>query len=287
MRGNMKLEIKDFLKLAAKAWANATLNIQKFANAYVEAVGKFGDDAIEKFKVAYPMFGDREWRRLGLIGNGQLLPQFFFKSDFFVGKLLNLNGSMRFQKALVGASNDGKLRVDRGNGPENVTLADLTKKEEKALVLLLSEENEKLSPAELREKFRTLVAKINKSNTRHKAAWEIRSDANRRWVVRFNRACNMSLSDMKKATSGLKHWSGVGTPARPSDEILKEMVDAIVELEALRDEEWDFEERNGHRDSWSDETCDEHEQLLDDIHNARVKVRDLAREATGNMELEV
>lgn len=276
-----------YLEIAAKAWANATLNIQKFANAYIEAVGKFGDDAIEKFKSAYPMFGDREWRRLGLIGNGQLLPQFFFKSDFFVGKLLNLNGSMRFQKALVGASNDGKLRVDRGNGPENVTLADLTKKEEKALVLLLSEENEKLSPAELRDKFRTLVAKINKSNTRHRAAWEIRDDANGRRVVRFNRACNMSLSDMKEAISGLKRWSGVGTPARPSDEILKEMVDAIVELEALRDEEWDFEERNGYRESWSDETCDEHEQLLDDIHNARVKVRDLAREATGNMELDV
>lgn len=279
--------MKKYLILAAKAWAKATLNIQKFADAYVEAVGKFGDVAAEEFKFEFPMFGEREWRRLTLIGNGELLPQFFFKSDFFVGKLLNLNGSMRFQKALVGASNDGKLRVDRGNGPENVTLADLTKKEEKALVLLLSEENEKLSPTELREKFRTLVAKINKSNTRRKAAWEIRDDANGRRVVRFNRACNMSLSDMKVAINGLKRWSGVGAPARPSDEILKEMVDAIIELEALRDEEWDFEERNGHRDSWSDETCNDHEKLLDDIHNARVKVRNLAREATGNMELDV
>jgi hypothetical protein len=242
---------------------------------------------MERFSAAYPMFGEREWRRLGQIGAGSLLPQFFFKSDFFVGKLLNLNGSMRFQKALVGASNDGKLRVDRGNGPEKVTLADLTKKEEKALVLLLSEENEKLSPAELREKFRTLVAKINKSNTRHKAAWEIRSDANRRWVVRFNRACNMSLSDMEKVTRGLKHWSGVGTPARPSDEILKEMVDAIVELESLRDEEWDFEEGHGDRCMWTDDVCRKHDELLDEIMAARRRVRDLAREATGNMKLEV
>ena len=83
--------MKKYLNLAAKAWAKATLNIQRFANAYVEAVCEFGSDAVEQFKVAYPMFGDREWKRLEMIGNGELLPQFFFKSDYFVGKLLKMN----------------------------------------------------------------------------------------------------------------------------------------------------------------------------------------------------
>lgn len=165
--------MEKYLKIAARAWAGATLNIKKFADAYVEAVGMFGDEARDKFSAAYPMFGEREWRRLGQIGDGRLLPQFFFKSDFFVGKLLNMNSSMRIQKALVGASNDGRIRVDRGNGPEKVRLADLTRKEEKALILLLSEENEKLSPDDLKLKYRTLVANVNKSNRSRRPAWEI------------------------------------------------------------------------------------------------------------------
>ena len=157
--------MKKYLNLAAKAWAKATLNIHKFANAYVDAVCEFGEDAIEQFKVAYPMFGECEWKRLEMIGYGELLPQFFFKSDYFVGRLLKLNSSMRIQKALVGASNDGRIRVDRGNGPENVSLDDLTAKGDRALVMLLSEENEKLSPEDLKCKFRTLVTKVNKSKT--------------------------------------------------------------------------------------------------------------------------
>ena len=95
--------MEKYLKIAARAWAGATLNIKKFADAYVEAVGKFRDEAMERFSAAYPMFGKREWRRLGQIGAGSLLPQFFFKSDFFVGKLLNMTSSLRIQKALVQA----------------------------------------------------------------------------------------------------------------------------------------------------------------------------------------
>jgi hypothetical protein len=188
--------MKRYLNIAAKAWAKATLNIKKFADAYVSAVREFGEDAVEQFGVAYPMFGEREWKRLMLIGNGELMPQFFFKSDFFVGKLLKLNSSMRIQKALVGASNDGRIRIDRGNGPEKVAIADLTAKEDRALVMLLSEENEKLSPEDLKCKFRTLVAKVNKSNRNKRPAWEIRIVGGRP-VAHFNRACNMDVFDLK------------------------------------------------------------------------------------------
>ena len=276
--------MKRYLDIAAKAWAKATLNVQRFANAYVEAVGEFGDEAIEGFRSAYPMFGDREWRRLGQIGSGQLLPHFFMKSDSFVGKLLNLNSSMRIQKALVGASNDGRIRIDRGNGPEKVRLADLTAREDKALIMLLSEENEKLSSSELRLKYRTLVAKVNKSNRHETSAWDIRI-VNGRAVAHFNRACNMDRSDLEEILECVKR--GQDCPAvRTRGEILKELVDSIVELEGLRDDEWDFEE-NHDRHFWTDEEEAEHSTLLNDIQRCRNKVRDLAREATEDAALEL
>lgn len=276
--------MEKYLKIAARAWAKATLNIKRFADAYVEAVHKFGDEAMERFSAAYPMFGEREWRRLGQIGDGRLLPQFFFKSDFFVGKLMNLNSSMRIQKALVGASNDGRIRVDRGNGPEKVKLADLTRKEEKALILLLSEENEKLSPDELKLKYRTLVAKVNKSNRSRRPAWEIRIVGGRP-VAHINRACNMEVYDLENALERVKGCRSGS--ARTSREILNELANQIIKLESLRDDEWDFEEKHGQRDMWDDEVMKEHDELLDEIQDARDYATKLVREATGNDKLEV
>ena len=276
--------MEKYLKIAARAWAGATLNIKKFADAYVEAVGKFREKAMERFSAAYPMFGKREWRRLGQIGAGSLLPQFFFKSDFFVGKLLNMTSSFRIQKALVGASNDGRIRVDRGNGPEKVKLADLTRKEEKALILLLSEENEKLSPDDLKLKYRTLVANVNKSNRSRRPAWEIRIVGGRP-VAHFNRSCNMEVYDLECALERVKTCRSGS--ARTSREILNELANHIIKLESLRDDEWDFEEKHGQRDMWDDEVMKEHDELLDEIQAARDYATKLIREATGNDKLEV
>ena len=279
--------MKKFLNLAAKAWAKATLNIQKFANAYVDAVSEFGDEAIEKFTVAFPMFGEREWRRLTLIGNGELLPQFFFKSDYFVGRLLKLNSSMRIQKALVGASNDGRIRVDRGNGPEKVALSDLTAKEDKALVMLLSEENEKLSPEDLKCKFRMLVTKINKSNRRSSPAWEIRVVGGRT-VAHFNRACTMEREDLEEVLKRMKKGHRAIGATRPSRDILDELSKKVVELEGLRDSEWDFAEKNGHDSAfWSDEADKEHDEILANIQKCRDAVSRLVREATGDETIDV
>lgn len=277
--------MEKYLKIAARAWAKATLNIKRFADAYVEAVHKFGDEAMERFSAAYPMFGAREWRRLGQIGDGRLLPQFFFKSDFFVGKLLNLNSSMRIQKALVGASQDGRIRVDRGNGPEKVKLADLTRKEEKALILLLSEENEKLSPDDLKLKYRTLVANVNKSNRTSSKAWELRIVGNRP-VAHFNRACNMDVSDLEYALECVSECR-YGT-ARTGREILSDLVNVVIKLNSLRDDEWDFADRHGIDGMfWDENVSSEHDELLDDIQKARNKATRLVREATGNDKLEV
>lgn len=276
--------MEKYLKIAARAWAGATLNIKKFADAYVEAVGMFGDKAKERFSAAYPMFGKREWHRLGQIGDGRLLPQFFFKSDCFVGKLLNMNSSMRIQKALVGASNDGRIRVDRGNGPEKVRLSDLTRKEERALILLLSEENEKLSPDDLKLKYRTLVANVNKSNRSSRPAWEIRIVRGCP-VAHINRACNMEVYDLEDALERVKACRSGS--ARTSREILNELANHIIKLESLRDDEWDFEEKHGQRDMWDDEVMKEHDELLDEIQAARDYATKLIREATGNDKLEV
>ena len=279
--------MKKYLSLAAKAWAKATLNIQKFANAYVEAVGEFREAATEEFKFAFPMFGEREWRRLTLIGNGELLPQFFFKSDFFVGKLLKMNSSMRIQKALVGASNDGRIRVDRGNGPEKVTLSDLTSREDKALVMLLSEENEKLSPGDLRSKFRMLVAKINKSNRHSSPVWELRV-VKGRTVAHFNRACNMEREDLEDVLSAVKRGHECVGPTRPSSEILAELVKAVKELNDMRDVEWDFAEECGHDSSmWTDKDESRHEWIINSIQAYRENVQRLAREATGDKDFEI
>jgi len=162
------MTIKKYLSSAAKAWANANLNIQKFADNYVAAVLELEDEAREAFKAAYPMFGKREWHRFWLVGTNILLPQFMFKSDSFVCKLLKLKDHMKWQFALVSASEDGTLRVDRGHGPESVKLSELTKKEEKTLAMLLSDNDSKLSPIELLSKFESIMRKINKTRGKNR-----------------------------------------------------------------------------------------------------------------------
>ena len=278
--------MKKYLNIAAKAWAGATLNIQKFADAYVYAVLDFGDEAAKSFAAAYPMFGEREWRRLTLIGNGELLPQFFFKSDYFVGKLLKMSSSMRIQRALVGASNDGRIRVDRGHGPEKASLADLTKKEERALVMLLSEENEKLTDEALKTKYRILISKVNKSGRKHRAAWEMRVVGGRT-VAHFNRACTMEREDLEEVLKRMKRGHRAIGATRPSRDILDEMADEIVMYSSLRDDEWEFEENHGNRDFWDGKTCKEHDELLGDIQASRNRLTELVREATGDEKVYV
>lgn len=184
--------MKKYLDMAARAWAKATLNIKKFADAYKSAIDSFGEDAQEKFSAAYPMFGAREWQRMYFVGSGVLLPQFMFKSDSFVCKLMKMKNSMEWQNALVGAAKDGTLRVDRGNGPESVSIADLTKKETDILGILMSEDDSKLSAGELINKFCSMVRTVNK-NVSHKKSppWQIKNGA-----LKVNRACTISKEEI-------------------------------------------------------------------------------------------
>lgn len=149
-----------FLKAAAIAWTGAKFNIMKFAEAFVNAVASCGDAARERFSKAYPMFGPREWRRLEQIGSGELLPDFFMKSDAFVGRLLRLKRSKEFQKALVEAS---ELNVTRKGKTEKVLLSELTEREEKELMELLKDDGSNITLEKMRDKIRTMVVKVNKS----------------------------------------------------------------------------------------------------------------------------
>lgn len=73
---------------------------------------------------------------------------------------------------------------------------------------------------------------------------------------------------------------------RTDTEILKELIDEIMEYNALRDDEWVFDEEHGNREFWDVETCNEHDELLDEIYNHRKAIRDLIVEATGDEILE-
>ena len=280
--------MNQYLKTAAKAWAGATLNIQRFANAYVDALKEDEGAARLAFAAAYPMFGPREWKRFALVGYRSLLPQFVFKSDAFVGKLLRRSDSLDIQKALVSASKLGLLRVDRGQGPVSVTLDTLTNSEEKALTFLLNVDDAKLKPAQLIAKFRSMVATVNRQTQTWKVPlWEVKTSGARVYA-KLNRATTLDRSEVAELLNALDGRGGKTAKREQSASVLlMRLVDAIVDLEALRDEEWDFEEQNGTRESWTGKTCRAHERLLARIQRSRSRVNDLARAATGRADLDV
>ena len=280
--------MNKYLKTAAKAWAGATLNIQRFANAYVDGLKADESAAQLAFAAAYPMFGPREWKRFALVGYRRLLPQFVFKSDAFVGKLLRRSDSLDVQNALVSASELGLLRVDRGQGPVSVTLDTLTDSEEKALTFLLNTEDAKLKPAQLIAKFRSMVATVNRQTQTWKVPlWEVKTSGTRVYV-KLNRATTLDRSEVAELLDALD-GRGEKTAKREQSAsvLLTRLVDAIADLEALRDEEWDFEEQNGIRESWTGKTCRTHERLLARIQRSRRRVNDLARAAIGSDNLNV
>jgi hypothetical protein len=277
-----KFEIKDFLKSAARAFAGATLNIQKFAECYVSSrryLSEKEDEVIEAFKAAYPMFGEREWKRFWMVGNHILLPQFMFKSDSFVGKLLRLKDHMKWQQALVSASEDGALRVDRGNGPEKVKLSELTAKEEKTLAMLLNEKDEKLSPGDLITKFNVMTRKINKNIEKRTDVWEIVPNSTSK-MVRFNRACTMGVAQLRDIIREAE--AGQKRKGRSAAEILKDISSEIVKYSQLRDDEWDLEEEFGPRIEWGAKANRRSSQVIAKIVKSRERLTKLVREATGD-----
>lgn len=66
-------------------------------------------------------------------------------------------------------------------------------------------------------------------------------------------------------------------------ELLTELIEAVRTYDALRDMEWDFEEKYGHnRDLWDDEVIERHDTLLKDISNTQDTINTIFFEATGD-----
>lgn len=105
-------------------------------------------------------------------------------------------------------------------------------------------------------------------------------------MAHFNRACNMDVFDLEDAMKRVKGCRSGS--ARTSREILDELAKKVVELEELRDSEWDFAEKNGHDSAfWSEDAEKEHDEILDDIRKCREAVSVLVREATGDDSINV
>lgn len=67
---------------------------------------------------------------------------------------------------------------------------------------------------------------------------------------------------------------------------LNSLVKAIRNYDSLRDDEWDFEYHHGsNRDCWTEEVCEAHIELLNDIQAAREKVEKIIRRVTGDKNL--
>lgn len=69
---------------------------------------------------------------------------------------------------------------------------------------------------------------------------------------------------------------------RKPEEILDEMVEAIVQHERNRDAEWHFHDKHGNPDFWDDDQMNEHKEILKDIWDSHDKLRDLIREWKGD-----
>ena len=199
-------DLNKYLKLAAHAWRQVARDVKLFAGAYCDAVKGFGERAERSFRREYPMFGPREWRKMALIGHGELLPQFFFKSDAFIGSLLRMHGSKMLQDDIVKMSEEGLLFADRGDGPEPVALSDMTRREDAELVRKLEAEDkipfadrrremDRMAASD-RRKVRSMVLHINRQRASGGSPrWNvIRKDG--KTMVRINRACTLGVEDV-------------------------------------------------------------------------------------------
>jgi hypothetical protein len=198
MKGVTMNKLKVLVNKAKAAFARVTIDVRRMADAYVEAL-KCSDDAQSSFSAAFPMFGDREWRRLKLIGEGRLLPQFMMKSDRFVCSLIKMPCSMNWQKAIVGASRDGRIRVDRGRGPEKVNLSELTRSEDLSLLaMLVSEADEKLPPEQIVSKYKRMMWNINRRKACASPRFVIMDDC-----LIVNRPCRINKDDIRRIVASV------------------------------------------------------------------------------------
>ena len=73
---------------------------------------------------------------------------------------------------------------------------------------------------------------------------------------------------------------------RTDTEILKDLIDAVVEHEGDRNTELEFYDHHGMDSAWwTDEQTEEHDEILDACHKSHDRLLALCVEATGDNEL--
>lgn len=96
------LSLQSLVDFAGECYGNLVVNIAGLAKAYTVASAKFGREGRRAFRNKFPVFTNSIWRTLENIGNGYLLPQFFFYTDKFTNGILRLDNSMDKQRMLEG-----------------------------------------------------------------------------------------------------------------------------------------------------------------------------------------
>ena len=106
---DLKVDIAD----AKRMLRNGLGGMNDFCRTYVFCVDKYGDVARSEFAAEFPCFGDREWKRFEMVGTGEMRPEFLFRSDVFVGKLMRRNDSSLLQETILHNTPEGSAEVSR------------------------------------------------------------------------------------------------------------------------------------------------------------------------------
>ena len=201
--GDTRPTLESILKTADEAFTSLTRNYMKIGEAYVQAITYYGSDGKRAFRTRFP-FTDNALRNLEYVGRGKLLPQFAMCSDKFVGGLVNMEDSIRWQYKLLGASECGKLRMRVGDKVRDVPFEEFRSGTTDAVLSLVSKENESLTPEQLRKKLLELDREVRANFLRDKKPpYEIRVQDGKK-VVRFMKARTYTAEELKKILTKLE-----------------------------------------------------------------------------------
>lgn len=91
---------------------------------------------------------------------------------------------------------------------------------------------------------------------------------------------------MKDIWERLENLEITASCLEEKSELLDKLIPILVEYNKLRDEEWDFEDNHPGRAFWSEDIQKEHDELLEEISQKRIAIRDILREAACDQTLQ-
>lgn len=203
-KSEKKPSLESILSTAERAYTDATRNYLILGESLVMAITYYGSDGKRAFRTRFPLT-DNALRNLELVGRGKLLPHFAMCSDKFVSGIVEMPDSIRNQHRLVGASQNGMIRVKVKGKITDIPLSDFrSNKITDAVLSILSEGDEDLSDSKLREKFLKIDHEIrSKFIVRKKPLYEYRVVDGKK-VVRFLKAHTYDAETLASILEKLK-----------------------------------------------------------------------------------